>query len=942
MMALRARLLFTLALCAGAASFHAADVARLLDSPVDESAVAHKDIMVKGEQSMSAQEAVEKLQDKLPAEVVSWVKEGNAKVQAKGPFTEEALNKARRKLNGMIETATEQLDIKLVECKTFKEKNFEETRQVRADMARLGQTIAAAKGRIVKANAGIEDSQGQIDELQMLLGEHEGECDEVKFMNDEELKILKDDLAVSEFIVKMTECKASDPIVLQQAGTTSKCLLSDGQDGFFFQNNTVSDAAERLKSKHADSMLQFALRASFSNKMATYGGARRPIGKRMSKTMKKRRLALLQGMSSRKAPYKKVGGYRDKGSRAFRKGPKQYGYTPEKCQAACSKYKYFALQNGPDIDKSGKTGWCSCENDFAHATKYGKKKCGKTGGPWCNYVYKNPIKSMVAPQKKKQNVAPARKTPPKKAQMTKCTLSPPNCGLLNDNMSLMWGEVKDSVDELEALMAENAKECKTISEDFNTEIATWQTTLNNYNYELAEATTEQIEDEEEQREKAKVERALVHEFKETWGACTEEIHELLFTNVCGVKSVRGEIAKMSTGSMSPTKILDCEVTDWIPSECSKPCAGGKQLLLRTVVQERSLGCKCPALAMQKRCNEAPCPIACKLDAWSLWGKCSKDCGGGLQVKSRDRLVKPDFGGDACGPTQEERQCGVQSCDVDCVLKPWTSWKPCSRGCGGGLQEKFRRVAKKAEGEGRCPEFKSELRYASRTCNMMRCPSLPECIATSDFVFAVDGSGSMKTKGRHMVFKKFTHKISSMIAMKKGFVGGPGKKPIRGHGQMAVLEFSKEAQIIQPMTDDPKTFLSGLKKLTYLRGITDMGKGLMMADTVLLEGRKEAQSVVVVITDGKPSFQYQTRIAANKLKRQGVRLVFVCVQTFAKLDFIKQLSSFPSRDNVIHVNGLMKLHENMQKEARRVVSTICSHLRRKKFGKSKKEKKGFLM
>mgnify|MGYP001376754806 CR=1 FL=1 len=47
-------------------------------------------------------------------------------------------------------------------------------------------------------------------------------------------------------------------------------------------------------------------------------------------------------------------------------------------------YKYFALQHG-----NGRTGWCSCDNDWNHVTKYGAKSCGKTGNAWGNYVYQN-------------------------------------------------------------------------------------------------------------------------------------------------------------------------------------------------------------------------------------------------------------------------------------------------------------------------------------------------------------------------------------------------------------------------------------------------------------------------------------------------------------------------------------------------------------------------
>ena len=85
-----------------------------------------------------------------------------------------------------------------------------------------------------------------------------------------------------------------------------------------------------------------------------------------------------------KIPIERLGCYKDTGNRALRYGPHRYGYTAETCKKACPNYKYFALQNG-----NGTTGWCCCDNDWNHVTKYGVKNCGKTGNAWGNYVYKN-------------------------------------------------------------------------------------------------------------------------------------------------------------------------------------------------------------------------------------------------------------------------------------------------------------------------------------------------------------------------------------------------------------------------------------------------------------------------------------------------------------------------------------------------------------------------
>ena len=51
-------------------------------------------------------------------------------------------------------------------------------------------------------------------------------------------------------------------------------------------------------------------------------------------------------------------------------------------------------------------------------------------------------------------------------------LGRPDCGLLTDNMALMWGDVKDSVDELTAVMATNQANCKAMEELHATSPAT--------------------------------------------------------------------------------------------------------------------------------------------------------------------------------------------------------------------------------------------------------------------------------------------------------------------------------------------------------------------------------------------------------------------------------------------------------------------------------------
>ena len=96
--------------------------------------------------------------------------------------------------------------------------------------------------------------------------------------------------------------------------------------------------------------------------------------------------------------YTPIGPYCDSADRNLRYGPHNWGYTPYTCYIECKNlgYKYFGLQAGS---------WCSCDNNFEHATRDGyadgtfqcnsdstspgSYTCNGFGGNWCNYIYQN-------------------------------------------------------------------------------------------------------------------------------------------------------------------------------------------------------------------------------------------------------------------------------------------------------------------------------------------------------------------------------------------------------------------------------------------------------------------------------------------------------------------------------------------------------------------------
>merc|ERR1719443_2445026 len=83
----------------------------------------------------------------------------------------------------------------------------------------------------------------------------------------------------------------------------------------------------------------------------------------------------------------------------------------------------------------------------------------------------------------------------------KCPTDPPDCGLLHDNMSLMWGKFKDLVDELQAEMDKNLFEFNLLKSNLNQQLEVLRNSKARFTMELNEATASLNSDREEMAEK---------------------------------------------------------------------------------------------------------------------------------------------------------------------------------------------------------------------------------------------------------------------------------------------------------------------------------------------------------------------------------------------------------------------------------------------------------
>merc|ERR1719401_3157525 len=101
--------------------------------------------------------------------------------------------------------------------------------------------------------------------------------------------------------------------------------------------------------------------------------------------------------------------------------------------------------------------------------------------------------------------------------------------------------------------------------------------------------------------------------------------------------------------------------------------------------------------------------------------------------------------------------------------------------------------------------------------------------------------------------------------------------------------------------------------------------MSLADSMLRTGsRKESQSAVMVISDGKYSNEYATEQQVTRLKNNGVMIFMLPIADFMGDDIktLKSWASEPVADNFELIPGLSALKFNAEIFTERVVAKFC--------------------
>merc|ERR1719488_258309 len=147
----------------------------------------------------------------------------------------------------------------------------------------------------------------------------------------------------------------------------------------------------------------------------------------------------------------------------------------------------------------------------------------------------------------------------------------------------------------------------------------------------------------------------------------------------------------------------------------------------------------------------------------------------------------------------------------------------------------------------------------------------------------------------------------------------------GNGEIEEDGTVSKALLIQKLTNDMSTVKSKIEGLEYKKGFTNMAQAFTMAEKMfLLGGRKKAMSAVLTLTDGKPSFLFNTYEKVLQLKDKHVKLFFAPVTEFAgeELRLMKKWASSPWPTNLVHVPGLAPLKADSALFAQKMVVKFC--------------------
>jgi hypothetical protein len=568
-----------------------------------------------------------------------------------------------------------------------------------------------------------------------------------------------------------------------------------------------------------------------------------------------------------------------------------------------------ALQR--EYDESVKSAVSLAQEDIEHIVRHGKYTTG----------IQKPLGALNTSDAPKK-VMPLSCTP-----TNKCSLSTnPNCQKLKDRFLMVQAGIVDKKNELKFALYKRETYCKTTDNEFSQQISSLERKIREQRTRLAVATQDQNTAESGSHQKSAQHKKMDTEYHSTMKTCCDNQNNHK-SEICAMNKIRGELVKIAGQKIF---ITDCQVSDWREEECSATCGGGTMSKSRSIIVHKiGNGMKCPPLHEVVPCSEQPCPVDCVTSDWGGWSACGAECGGGVRERSRVVTVDMENGGTPCPSTEEAESCNAQSCDADCQLNDWVDWSSCSKPCNKGVQERTRSVLTPERGVGICPEPLTDQRRQFKPCNDFGCDqilgnrTILTCDSKVDLIILMDGSGSLREFGwkqtknlsRTLVqnLEAGADKVKVAVELFSGpktwadysFCTGERSMP-----QGKTVDLAKQCGIswVSHFTDKLDQLDTNLENLAWPASSTLTSVALGEAKNEMMAGRGDANTVVVVITDGKPMSQLNTIQAAKSLS-EAAKVIWVPVGRNAPIHLIKELAADPVSEHMVRVKSFSDLTDS---------------------------------
>merc|ERR1719191_1378731 len=147
-----------------------------------------------------------------------------------------------------------------------------------------------------------------------------------------------------------------------------------------------------------------------------------------------------------------------------------------------------------------------------------------------------------------------------------------------------------------------------------------------------------------------------------------------------------------------------------------------------------------------------------------------------------------------------------------------------------------------------------------------------------------------------------------------------------------------------ITSDLESVSTAIAGLQWQRGFTNMMQALQAADNMFGDGRDDAQSAVMVISDGKYTNAYRTTMKATAMKDKGVQIFMapIAESSTKNLKVLRGWASDPWETNYERIPGLDTLMNNEPEFAQKLLVKFCPRAFSPSQKEEQEEQEGYLL